>query len=204
MTYVTHHEDINPSSIRKYSLVIAQAVALVLRNHQRRLPICETYKFDPPEEIAAAAEQLIEAFSLAKPIPQSEEVGDDDASDATLCEVTDDVFHDDEFYVPDDDRENTQAKAPSVPLPPTCSIIQPKLRKLIRALYCQLPAPGTIAEAFDSVLVKFLVMASRLVDGNWRTSSGITQLIAALTFGGRLAMYDKMVLGLGDASSLKE
>lgn len=205
MTYVTHHEDIHPTSVRKYSLVICQAVAMVLRNHLRSLPICASYNFKPPADIRDAAQALIEAFSAAEPLPASAEVGDDDASDATLCDVMDDVFDDDEFYVPEvDSHQDAQAETPSLPPPPSCPIIQPRLRALIRALYCQLPPPGTMASAFDSALVKFLVMASRLASGEWRTSSGITQLIAALTFGGRLAMYDLMAIGIGDASSLNE
>lgn len=180
--------------MRKYSLVIAQAVALVLRNHQRVLPICKSYHFDPPAEITAAARDLVDAFSQALPLPNTDQVGDEDAADAALADVTDDVFDDDEFEVPTDYSEEVPAD-PLTPAP-NCAPIQLPLRNLIRALYSQLPPPGTQSNAFDSAIVKFLVMASRQLDGGWKNSSGITQLIAALTFGGRLAMYDKMCLGL--------
>lgn len=221
MTWVTHHADIEPPSVRKYSLVVAQAVALVLRNHQRLLPICKSYHFDPPAEITAAASQLIEAFTKAALLPHSASSGDEDvavqdaadedagdedadhagpvdedAADAALADVRDDVFDDDEFEVPAD--YNDEPIAPATPLrpPPTCAIIQPPLRALIRALYCQLPPKGTEYKSFDSPIVKFLVMASKQLDGEWKKSSGITQIIAALTFAGRLSMYDLMRIGL--------
>lgn len=185
--------------MRKYSLVIAQAVVLVLRNHQKVLPVCRSYHFEPPAAISTAAQNLIEAFSQAQPLPSAE--GDDDAADAALSDVVDDVFDDDEFEVPEDQSEDVEAVA-SHP-PPSCATIQLPLRTLIRALYCQLPPLGTQSNAFDSAIVKFLVMASRQLDGEWKKSSGITQLIAALTFGGRLSMYDKMCIGLEENPETK-
>lgn len=202
ITWVTHHADIDPSSVRKYSLVIAQAVALVLRNHQGLLPICRSYHFAPPADISKAAQDLIDAFLQAPLLPSPDQEGDDDRADAALPDVVDDVFDDDEFEVPDDQIEDVESTAARRP-PASCAAIQVPLRTLIRTLYCQLPPLGTQSKAFDSVIVKFLVMASRQLDGEWKKSSGITQLIAALTFGGRLSMYDLMCLGIEQAPETK-
>lgn len=165
----------------------------MLRNHQARLPICQSYHFTPPPEIAAAAQDVISAFSHAGTLANV--AGDDDASDANLLDVQDDSFPEDEFFIPCGEEEQAASHL-DWKKPVHVPAIQKPLRALIRALYAQLPPPGSQSNVFHSAIIKFLVMASRDFKGDWKNSSGITQMIAALTFGGRLSAFDMMCQGI--------
>ncbi|KAF7966152.1 hypothetical protein HWV62_39780, partial [Athelia sp. TMB] len=88
--------------------------------------------------------------------------------------------------------------------PPHSPTIQPKLRDLLIALYCQLPTPGTKDTAFDSILVRFLILSGLKPNADWKHSGDITQTIAALTFCGRLTMYDIMTKSTHENSTIHQ
>lgn len=80
---------------------------------------------------------------------------------------------------------------------PYCPIIQPKLRKLLVALYKQLPGPHGAGQ-FHSAIMRYLVLAGLKPNGKgeWRPSGNISQDVSALLYTGRLTLYSAMNDGL--------
>lgn len=156
----------------------------------------ETYSFIPPPEIRDAAQELVDAYSQVTALPNSsDDEDDDDAHDREGASVNDEDAED-EFYVDPIWRHTPTESKMTLKQPRHCPIIQPKLRTLIHALYSELPPPGKYVHATHRVLIRCLIMSSISINGDWKNSSGITQMTAALSFGGRLTMHDKMVDGL--------
>lgn len=198
--WITHHADVTHPSICKYSWVIAQAIAFILRVHLRGAPTPEIYHFSAPDDITCATQNLIEAYTQVNSSPVSD-AGHDDVDDQNVpADDQSASFHDDEFYVDPLWQPEPTATPKELKTPLRCPTIQPKLRLLIHSLYCQLPPQGSSSNTFHSFLIRYLILLSILPNSDWKNSSGITQAIAALTFGGCLTMYDKMVDGLKEHS----
>jgi hypothetical protein len=85
--------------------------------------------------------------------------------------------------------------------PKYCSVIQPHLRKVLVALFTQVPGDGYHG-SFFSVIMHYLMLSSIRANGQWISSGKITQTIAATTFCGRLTLYAAMLDSTADAQSI--
>jgi hypothetical protein len=206
-TYVTHHGDVGYDTLNRYSYSIAPCVALLVRTH---ISPSDEYSFDIPPHIRTLCDELVAAFQQAE---DPTAVYEDDAD--APPEIPDNNAEDDEeFMVASEDVIDGTPEPTSAPKPvrsahgpseiratPTyCPIIQPKLRKLLVALYSQVPGEGSFG-SFFSVIMHYLMLSSIRAHGQWIPSGRITHTIAALTFGGRLTLYSHMDDGLEEGQA---
>jgi hypothetical protein len=215
-TYITHHANVYPDSLRRYSYVVAEAVVLVLRNHAHP---SEHYSFVTPQAIRTASESLIRAYAQHKSnSPPAHPPGEADADEELDLSITSpEEEEDDEEFITDtqgsdalqytenlDPPSNFQPIVEPPPLPtfaksyhppPFIPIIQTSLRNLLFALFSQLPGPEASGRFFSPFL-RYIVLVSLQVNSKWEVANKITQFIAALLFAGRLTLYSETHLAV--------
>jgi len=178
--------------------MIAPCVALLVRNH---LAPSEEYSFSIPPNIRTCCDELVTAFQTA---------GNTHAGYTEIVPEISDTFaaDDEEFIVAREGLAEEQdldqalvtmfsprsAHAPGETRSPPkcCPIIQPCLRKVLVALFTQIPGDGCNG-SFFSVIMHYLMLSSIRANGQWISSGKITQFIAATTFCGRLTLYAHML-----------
>jgi hypothetical protein len=219
-TYITHHANVYPDSLRRYSYPLAGAVILVLRNHAHP---SSHYSFVTPQAIRTASESLIRAFEKLKSgnvaeSPPPDEEDDDEEPDFSI-EPPEEEQDDEEFIThiaaPQasdllEDPENLDPPSEFQPIiepsplptvakthqpPPFLPVIQTSLRNLLFALFSQLSGPEASGQFF-SPLFRYLVLISLHINGRWEVANKITQYIAALLFTGRLTLYSETHLAV--------
>jgi hypothetical protein len=179
---------------------VASAVALILRNHIK--PSVE-YRFPVPAYVSKACQELLDEFKSPVDVsfagdsecpPEMEE----NLEDEECAEHTNDGDDDDSENVngfeqtPSDMEERgPYGGTETRKVPFFCPRIQPKLRNLLVALFTQVPGQD-VNGPFFSPLLRYLVLSSIRKNGEWTSSSSITQRIAAVLFTGRLTLYSLM------------
>jgi hypothetical protein len=204
VSYQRHHADLGFAAHNNYAHRIAGAIAFVVRNVTS--PSTE-YNFRVTDAISKACVELVEAFQTVK----GQEAGDyydgEDDEEKIQMEVSDENLDDegeeqereeerpvDDLTIldppPQDDSAPVLLAYGSAELrkpPYFCPVIQPKLRALFIELYTQEPE-SSLQTQFFNVFLRYLVLSSIRPNGEWTTSSLITQRIAAILFTGRLTI----------------
>jgi hypothetical protein len=197
-TYATHHADVGYDAMDRYLYLVAPCVSLLVRNH---LAPSEEYSFPIPPNIRTSCDDLVAAFQKA---------GNTEASySETVPKIPDTVIDDEEEFiiVSEGSVDTPDLEEASVTMfslrnahtpgetrsPPTyCPIIQPLLRRVLVALFTQVPGDGCDG-SFFSVIMHYLMLSSIRANAQWIPSGKITQTIAAHTFCGRLTLYAHML-----------
>ena len=154
------------------------------------------YNFKVPQHIGEAIDELVQALRQASDGADAEVESDEAAEDR---DDDGEPWLDDEVETPSEEETENEIVTPTMPTAPErssrapyfCPVVQPKLRKLLVALYMEQPEPQSDRQFF-SVFMRYALLSSIRPKGEWKKSGQISQTIAALTFTGRLTLYSVM------------
>ena len=188
----THHRDIQPESLKRYSLVVACLVAFVVRC-QRGWASAYRMQLNENQTTACQAlwDELRRNSSHAVDVASSP---DEDWLDyLESCADMSDASDDQMF----EDVGSDEEPPPSIGGPSQVSWafaadtpLQVRILDLLMALYMQLPVGGD--NKFYSPILRFVILFSRKGNGQWVSPRRITHFIAILLFCGRLVMMALM------------
>lgn len=208
VVYIKSHRRVQPSSLHKYSTVMARALYLLLRVHQT--PSSE-YTFPIPSPIRSACDALLRALqdprpavlgdALLLPFTHTEEMS---TATLSLMEYTHDGEETDDEDEGEDSRDDNVAlmevdqDVDGALLSEGLTNIYYALETLLQLLFTQVCDLGR----FTSPLVRYLVLSSVSVQQRWSSKSEITQKIAALLFVGRITMGNIVKNAMGKDKTL--
>ena len=174
-TFSRHHSDVGWDTHRKYAYVLAGALYLLINNI---IAPSEHYSFSVPSEIADAAKRLFDVLKEGLTDEDSDE--DDDEEDEEEEEEEEVAEEGSTPYAPSEIR----------PPPKTTAAIQTTLRKLLLLLFRQ---QAVANDSFFSIFIRYIVLASVNIKGDWLSAGMITQKIASILFVGRLVFADALL-----------
>lgn len=184
-----HHEDVDHATIQKYARVLSKCIAFALAIHLNTQAACAHYTFALPPPIISALDDLISNYRQVEPPAIDIDTG--------TAPIDTDVAHfddDGEHYVAPDYRHKKKVYVFAQP----SAVIQPRLSRVIESFFQQLPPDGyNSSVTFFSLVVRFLIVSCLSENGDFCSSSAVTQTIAALTFSGRVTMHNLLLREVG-------
>jgi hypothetical protein len=207
-----HHRAVNYDAHVKYSRCIAGALALLLRNV---VSPSNHYRFEVPQKISQVARELYgklqantdvvydsqENYGEESNMEEPDSDDEDDYPDGeALPTVSPDVALDDDTLPAEGELAEDPAVEDAYPygmsetreVPTFEDETQVCILRLLQLLYTQNLNDGP-DNPFKNVFVRYVVLSSMRQSGQWRLASVITQVIAAILFGGRLTVAKIML-----------
>jgi hypothetical protein len=216
-SYQRHHSDVNFETHKRYVLVMAGMLVLLMWNIKE---LHQEYLFHVPANLRMASNAVLSAMLLHTPSLDAKSLYDEvesgvDAEDSDneddfpdnqpLPDILDDVL-----LIDDIGSSAFDAIADTVSFPYGMTetwkppVFHDKAQELLKCLLYMLFTQNLNDgqdNPFQSVLTCYIVLSSLTASGSWHTGSTITQKIAAILFLGRLVIADEILwLKLADST----
>jgi hypothetical protein len=196
-TYERHHRDVRYETHIKYARWLAQSVYLILRNVCHRDP---RYSFDVSDRLREMACALDEALNRSDDtsigLSIEDDIDDDDNSDDDEENTDHPLSFDRRAGTSDslDTVTTTPYASSEYRRPPTYNdLIQRLLIQLLEGLYTLADRDGK-HDPFRHPFIRYVVVSSVKISGQWMAANDITPKVSALLFTGRVTLGRLMLL----------